>query len=149
MKANGIYQSASSIRETAIPSTKRKASAEANAASPSTKKRKGGKADQYTETNANIDDDEGLSTVKAESFKAESSRSSIKEENIKKEEEPTVVETTPESAAIIERPYPKAMDFDSADDALFNDFISFGAQSGSARDDAATQKVSHILELNL
>lgn len=134
MKANGIHQSqsgsppASSIRDTPIPSPRRKASPSAG---PSNKKRK---LDKFNETtsNLNTDDDEGLSDVKAEpstTVKAEP----VKAEPVK--EESTGQESNPDSTAPTETfQYPAggAMGFDGANDSsLFDDFRAFGGGSGN------------------
>lgn len=132
MKANGIHQSQSgsptpsSIRDTPIPSPRRKASPSAG---PSNKKRK---LDKFNETtsNLNTDDDEGLSELKAESsttVKAES----VKAEHIK--EEPIGQEGNPDSTApteTLQYPSSGAMGFDGANDsALFDDFLAFGGSN--------------------
>ena len=148
MKANGIHQSqnsgtsASSIRDTPIPSPRRKASPSAG---PSNKKRK---LDNYagTTSNLNADDDEGLSnvktestiTVKAEPIKAEPIKAEpIKAEPIKAEpikEEPTGQEGHPGSHSSTDAflyPSSGAVGFDGANDStLFDDFLAFGG-SGS------------------
>ncbi|KAF6232261.1 hypothetical protein HO173_009644 [Letharia columbiana] len=143
MKANGIHQSqsggttASGIRDTPIPSPRRKTSPSAGSCS---KKRK---LDQYAETNSNFntDDDEGLGNVKAESsitVKAES----IKAEPIK--EEPMGQEGTPESTAptgAFQYPSSGGTGFDGAhDSAMFDDFLAFG---GSSSHDHGSQAAFH------
>lgn len=143
MKANGIHQSqsggttASGIRDTPIPSPRRKTSPSAGTCS---KKRK---LDQYAETNSNFntDDDEGLGNVKAESsitVKAEP----IKAEPIK--EEPMGQEGTPESTAptgAFQYPSSGGMGFDGAhDSAMFDDFLAFG---GSSSHDHGSQAAFH------
>lgn len=132
MKANGIHQSqsdvttASSIRDTPIPSPRRKASPSAG---PSNKKRKLDNLAEAT-SNFNTDDDEGLSNVKAESS------TTVKAEPIKVEpvkQEHTGQEGTPEAMASTDASqYPSsgAMGFDgAADGALFDDFLAFGGTS--------------------
>lgn len=129
MKANGIHQSqsgsttVSSIRDTPIPSPRRKTSP---VAGPSNKKRK---LDNYAETtsNFNTDDDEGLSNIKAESS------SVVKAEPIKAEpikEEPTGEGGTADSTAStgeLQYPAGDTMGFDGANDgSLFDDFMAFG-----------------------
>ena len=135
MKANGIHQSqngsptAPSIRDTPVPSPRRKASPSTG---PSNKKRK---LDKFNETtsNLNTDDDEGLDDVKAESSTA------LKAETVKAEpikEEATGQESNSDSTAPTETfQYPSrdaAMGFDGANDSsLFDDFLAFGGGSGS------------------
>ena len=129
MKANGIHQSqsggttASNIRDTPIPSPRRKTSPSAG---PSNKKRK---LDNYAEptSNLNTDDDEGLSNLKAESSTL------VKDESIKSEtikEEPTGDECTSDSTAstgAFQYPSSGVMGFDSANDsAIFDDFLALG-----------------------
>ena len=120
MKANGIHQSqsgpttVSSIRDTPVPSPRRKNSPSAG---PSSKKRK---LDSYAETTSkiNTDDDEGLSNVKAE----------VKAEPVK--EEPTSEEGTGNSTAstgTYQYPASDSLGFDGANDgSLFDDFLAFG-----------------------
>lgn len=97
MKAHGIHQSQNQtpIRDTPAPSRRK--------TSPVTGSSKKRKHDQFTETNVNTDDDEGLSHVKAEGsntkvkteqIKAEASNTEIKTEQVKKE--PKIEEVTPE-----------------------------------------------------
>ena len=142
MKANGIHQSqsggatASSTRDTPIPTPRRKTSTPAG---PKTKKRK---LDNYTEStsNVNTDDDEGLGDVKAESsttVKTESIKAEpIQEEPIQEgpiQEEPTGQEGTPDStvsADAFQGPSSGAMGFDGAQDStLFDEFLAFGGSS--------------------
>lgn len=124
MKANGIHQSqsgpttVSSIRDTPIPSPRRKTSPSAG---PSSKKRK---VDHYAEgTSAlNADDDEGLTNVKAE-VKVE-----VKAEPVK--EEATMEEGAAESSAstgTLQPAFRDSLGFDAANDgSLFDDFLAFG-----------------------
>lgn len=126
MKANGIHQSqsgpttVSSIRDTPVPSPRRKTSPSAG---PSNKKRK---LDSYAETtsNVNTDDDEGLCNVKTES----SIKAEVKAEPIK--EDPTMEEVTADSTASIgtfQPAFRDTMGFDGANDgSLFDDFLAFG-----------------------
>lgn len=127
MKANGIHQSqsggttVSNIRDTPIPSPRRKTSPSAG---PSNKKRK---LDNYAETtsNLNTDDDEGLSNLKAEPS------TPVKDEAVKSEtikEEPTGDECTPDSAAStgdFQYHSSGVVGFDGANDsAMFDDFLA-------------------------
>lgn len=154
MKAHGIYQSTSSIRDTPIPSLKRKLSPTTTTAGAGVKKRKFDKADQFVEMNTNTDDDEDLTKIKPESSRSTAKEGKMKEEKIKEEEikveeEAVVVGTSSGSAASIQCPLTKIAKLGSADDALFNDFISFGASSGSAQGNATTSNVSDVFSLTL
>lgn len=152
MKAHGIYQSTSSIRDTPVSSPKRRSSPSTTTPGPSSKKRKFDKADQFKETNTNVDDDEGLSIVKPESPKSEVNEEIIKleytndvdinDKDIKVGEETAAVRNSAGSAATVALPFPKPPALDSADDALLNDFISFGAPVGFAERGDATFDVS-------
>ena len=127
MKANGIHQSQSgpitpSIRDTPIPSPRRKTSPSAG---PASKKRK---LDKYAEPTSNLNtaDDAGLGDLKTESsmgVKAE-----VKAETMK--EEPTSEEVTADSTAstgAFQHSASDTMGFDGANDgSLFDDFLAFG-----------------------
>ena len=149
MKANGIHQSqsggpvASSIRDTPIPSPRRKTSPSTG---PSNKKRK---LDNYADTssNFNADDDEGLGNIKAEAKAEPVEAEPIKAEIV--EEEPTGKESLADSTNSVDSShspaayhYPSfgAVGFDGANDgALFDDFLAFG---GSLKVDCGSQLVN-------
>lgn len=142
MKFHGIHQSqnggttVSTIRDTPVASPRQKTSSPGG---PSTKKRK---LDTYGDTtsNLNTDDDEGLSSVKAESsttVKAEPVKTEpIKEEPTRQEDVLVSTDSTASTGAF-QYPSNSAMGFDGANDsALFDDFLAFG---GSIRPDYGSQ----------
>ncbi|KAK4691817.1 hypothetical protein P7C71_g5265, partial [Lecanoromycetidae sp. Uapishka_2] len=153
MKAHGIYQSTSSIRDTPIASPKRKTSPATATTGASFKKRKSDKASQFTMTSTSVDDDESLTPIKAEpartpvkdecvkeSIKVEKIKdeddkeAKFKEENIKEEEKPMLQRSPLSCISSGGRPISNTT---ITDHALLNDFISFGGRRGSAQASAS------------
>ena len=110
MKAHGIHQPATSVRDTPIPSVRR----EPKASPAGTKKRK---LDQFSDAmSGTADDDEGLGKVKAEI-----TGSVIKDEPIAIEEHSAPVNDYRYSSALSNQ----SLDLD--DTSIFSDFLQSGA----------------------
>ena len=139
MKAHGIYQTSSTIADTAIPSSKNKttaATATFNSTPPICSKKR--KHAQFVETNSNTDDDEGLSKVKSEYPIKRIKGEMVKDEphNQQSRLNTVAVQQLPvhpdgSMSAKEETAIKSATGLGNADDsATFRDFLAFGAFGG-------------------
>ncbi|KAL2041771.1 hypothetical protein N7G274_005555 [Stereocaulon virgatum] len=139
MKAHGIYQTSSTIADTAFLSSKNKttaATATSNSTAPSSSKKR--KQAQFVETNSNTDDDEGLGKVKSESPIKKIKGEMVQDEPHNKQARLNTVDVQqlpvhPDGlmSAKEETAVESATDLGNTDDsATFRDFLAFGAFSG-------------------
>ena len=114
MKAHGIHQPATSVRDTPIPSIRREPKA-----SPSSSKKR--KLDQFADAmSGTADDDEGLGKIKEEA-----TRTIIKNEHVAIEENPAPVSDYQYSSGL------SSQGLDLDDSSIFSDFLQSGAYEPS------------------